>query len=130
MKLLRFSIRRLMIVVGAVAVLLYLLVVRPLAMARAFARNVENAANDDPAAASKKWFQGFRTTNETKFEYELLERKWGHIVTGRQIVEVRLVTPEKERSNSFFVERRRYLATPMGIQEMDGPVVDIRSRGK
>lgn len=128
MKIFRFSLRRLMVLVGVAAAVLYVLVVRPPAMARAFARSVENAANGDAAAASERWFQGLRTTSETKFEYELLPRTWSQVVTGKQVVEVRLVTPETERTSSFFVELRQYSVNPIAVQALYGPVVEIRSR--
>ena len=125
MRSFRFSIRRLLILVAVIALVLYVLIVRPPRQARAFAERMRAAASEDPAAASKKWFQGGRTTNETTFEYELLPQDWWQLVTGKQIVEVRLATPTS--STASLVEVRTYTATPTGIRELHGPVMRARS---
>ncbi len=122
MRFIRFSLRRLLILTGLVAVLLYVLILRPTAIAKNFAHEMEVAAQTDFKAVSKQYFQGMRTDGAS-LEITLSPRSVTDVVRGRQQFSINMVRPT---GKDAMVNLHDFYATPIGVNELRGPFVILR----
>ena len=119
MRFLRFSLRRLLIVTGLVAVLLYVLILRPTVIAKQFIQEVQTSNDVNPIL--KKYFYGVVRDAE-KFEGCNLEpRTWADVFACKQRFTVimrgtyhlQIEPPEPDRT--YFTHYRCY-TTPFRIK--------------
>ena len=126
MRFLRFSLRRLMVLVGVVAALLYGLYLRPIAIAEQFVREMETAK--DLAPLSDKYFDGMASRGATVTGY-LQDQTWANLVGCRREIALRLERPAPSDKNRVLISRHRYYSTPFGIrQEGAGYIEESRVR--
>jgi hypothetical protein len=88
MKFIRFSIRRLLILTGLVAVLLYVLLLRPVAIAKDCIQEVQTVTDLKPL--SEKYFSGLLRDGETLQGCDLEPRTWADIFACRQRFTIRM----------------------------------------
>lgn len=119
MHVIRFSLRRLLVLTTLVALVLYFLV-RPSVVAKNFARRVENEAKQNPHQASREYF-GFATTSPVTVTTMLHPRTWREVLTGRQRFTLEMITPLENRTDEFLVDLREYCGTHLGIRETTEP---------
>jgi hypothetical protein len=120
MRFLRFSLRRLLILTGLVAVMLYVLYLRPTVIAKQVIQEVQTVTDLKPL--SEKYFSGvlFRD-GETLQGCDLEPRTWADIFACRQRFTVRMMgtyhlriePPEPDRT--FIIHFRCY-STPFRIK--------------
>jgi hypothetical protein len=124
MRFLRFSLRRLLLFTALVAAALYVLILRPPAVARRFAHELEVAAQGDFESVSRQYFGGMRT-DEARLEFELRPRRWRDVLRCRQEFEIRMVRPAGQ-NDLWLVCRREFAVTPIGAHGRGVPVLIMR----
>ena len=124
MRVVRFSIRRLLVLTTLVALVLYFLV-RPSVVARNFAHIIENEAKQNPHQASRDYF-GFATTSPVTVATTLHPRTWREVLTGRQRFTLEMITPLENEKGVFLVDSREYCGTHLGIRETTEPTTFTR----
>ena len=120
----RFSLRRLMAVTALVALLIYMLLLRPTAVAKRFARDMEIAAQTDFKSVSKQYFDNMRT-DKSSLEGRLRPRNWSDVLGCRQIFHIR-VERRTDTENQWLVSQRDFYATPIGVNDLGGPFWETR----
>jgi hypothetical protein len=108
-----------------VAVMLYVLILRPTAVAKGFAREMEIAAQTNFESVSKQYFGGMRT-DEASLEVALRPRSWADVLRCKQIFHIKMVRPTG-KENSWIVSARDFYATPVGVNDLGGPFLESRS---
>jgi hypothetical protein len=126
MRFIRFSLRRLLIVTALVAVLLYVLLLRPTAVARNFAHKMEVATQTDFESVSRQHFDGMRTDGAI-LEVKFYPRSWTHVLGCKQLFSINMTRPTNEQ-NKWLVSVRDFYATPTGVKELRGPVLELRQQ--
>ena len=124
MSFIRFSLRRLMILTALVAVLLYVLILRPTAVAKNFAHEMEVAATTDFKSLSQQYFQGMRTDG-ANLEFQLKPRSATDVLRCRQAFSVNMVRPTGKKDIASVYD---FYATPIGVYELRGPFMISQSR--
>src|SRR5689334_13197949 len=110
MRFLRFSIKRLLILVAVVAVLIYALVLRPTVIAKQMIHEAETAT--DLKAISDRYFDGMDADN-ARAEGELGQRTWADIFTCRQSFVIRMTRPMPTNKEQLIVSNHDCYATPL-----------------
>jgi hypothetical protein len=120
MRIIRFSLRWLLILTALVAVLLYILLLRPVAMAKQFTQKLETPSTLE-SVIDQYFGKNIRMVN---VEGELQERTWTDIYRCRQRFSIRLKKPKPNTNGKTVLALcRDFYATPIGVQEMPGPTV-------
>ena len=117
MRIIRFSLRRLLILTGLVAVVLYVLYLRPVALAKQFTHQIETST--DLKSVSAQYFNE-RRTDGASVESTLAKRTWSDVFKCRQRFSVRFKGPANAHDNRIFASCRDFYATTIGVQEMRG----------
>jgi hypothetical protein len=110
-----------MAVTALVAVMLYVLVLRPPAVARGFAREMSIAATTDLSSVSKRYFQDMRT-DSALLEVALSGRSWSDILRCRQRFQMRMMRPS-DKKNQWVAAERDFYASPVGVTDLGRPVL-------
>lgn len=124
MRFFRFSLRRFLVFTAVVAVALYVLILRPPALAKKFAQDLEGRAQVNFKAVGKKYFGGWPTAG-SHLEFELRPRSWRDVLRCRQEFPMRLVGPP-DPDNVRLLSVRDFLASPIGVSELDLPLLFVR----
>jgi hypothetical protein len=124
MRLLRFSIRGLLLLTGLVAVLLYVLLIRPVTVAKSFIYTLEHAA---PTEITKYLDDVDIGTDGVHVEDVLNERRWADIFTCRQTFGISVVRPDPELSTAEIIEQHACTSTPFGVNQQE-PYLKVRER--
>src|SRR4051812_19576028 len=124
MRFLKFSLRRLLILTGLVAVLLYVLYLRPTAVAKQFIHKIETST--DLESVSTQYFAKMRTDGAS-VEGDLQKRTWIDVVECRQRFAIRMKRAIPNTNDKQFVVANQDLyATPVGVQGVRGPYLEVR----
>ena len=125
MRLIRFSLRRLLIITALAAVLLYVLYLRPVAIAKQFIHEFETSTDLD--SVSRQYFRGMNYDKAT-LESELQKRTWSDVFRCRQnfTITMKRMSLNIPTSKHFVFRSRDYYATPIGIQERGTLNIGIR----
>jgi hypothetical protein len=115
-KRIRFSVRSLLALVPLVAVTLYVLYLRPIAVAKAFGRDMQVAARSDFDSVSGKYFGGM-LTDGASLECVLEARTWADILRCRQSFSVRMKRPMANNNNQHVVTVHVFSATPISVYD-------------
>lgn len=115
MRFLRFSIRRLLILTALVAVLLYVLLIRPVAIAKEFAHEIETST--DLATLSDKHFGGM-DSNGARVDAYLSDRTWANVFKCQQNITITMMHPMPSDRNRLLISKHHYYSTPLGIHEL------------
>ena len=116
MRFLRFSIRRLLLLTGLIAVLLYFLLIRPVSVAKGFVYKLEHAA---PPEISKYLDNMNMDTDGAHVEGILDKRSWADVFTFRQTFTISVVRPDPESSTREIVENHVCYSTPFGVKQQE-----------
>jgi hypothetical protein len=111
-RFLRFSIRRLLLLTGLIAVLLYLLFIRPVKVANDFVQTVRTA---DPKEIGK--YLDNMKGESPHVEYALEERSWADVFSFRQTFAISVVRPVPGKSTIEEVENHPCCGTPFGVAQ-------------
>jgi hypothetical protein len=124
MRFLRFSIRRLLLLTGLVALLLYVLFIRPVTVAKEFIHTVQTA---DPKEISK--YLNNMYGEAAHVECVLDERSWADVFSFRQTFVISVVRPDPESSAVEMVENHACCGTPFGVMQQESHVyVETREK--
>src|SRR5215213_10049863 len=126
MGFIRFSLRRLLLLTALVAVALYALFLRPTAVAKRFAHEMEVAAQTNFESVSEQYFQGMRTDGAI-LEVQLHPRSWNHVLRCKQLFSINMMRPT-DKQNRWLVSVHDFYATPTGVNELRGPLLELRQR--
>jgi hypothetical protein len=121
MRFLRFSLRRLLILTALVAVLLYLLTLRPSAVAKQFIRT---RTLSDSELLTRRSF-GNQFTDEARTEGVLEARSWEDVLKCRQRFTLKIVK-QRITDDQFLVAYFDFYATPIGVQEKYPSVLMVK----
>src|SRR6476646_4347403 len=113
MRFIRFSLRRLLILTAFVAVLLYLLILRPTAMAKHFIRT--RTLSDSELLTRRSFGNWF--TDEATTEGVLEARSWEDVLKCRQRFTLK-IAKQRITDDQFLVAYFDLYATPIGVQYM------------
>ena len=122
MRFLRFSIRRLLILTGLVAVLLYLLFIRPVTVAKEFVHTVQTA---DPKEMSKCLNNMYGEA--ASVECVLDKRSWADVFSFRQAFVIFVMRPDPESSTREEIEGHSCCGTPFGVMQQE-PLLSVREK--
>ena len=104
--------------------LLYVPFLRPVAVAKKFTHEIETST--DLKSVSQRYFSNMRTDGAS-MEGDLQERTWTDVFTCRQKFSVRMKRAIPNTNDKrFLVSNHDFYATPVGIQEMRGPYLEVR----
>ena len=107
-----------------VAVLLYLSLIRPVAVAKQFTHAIETST--DLESLSRQYFGKMRADGAS-VEVDLKKRTWMDVVECRQRFSIRMkcAIPNTD-DKQFVVANHDLYATPVGVQEVRGPYLEVR----
>ena len=125
MRFLRFSIRRLLLLTGLIAVLLYVLFIRPVTVAKSLVYKLEHAA---PTEISKYLDNVSMEMDGGHVECGLDERSWEDVFRCRQTFSISVVSPTK-RPTIEIVEIHPCYSTPLGVEQPE-MYVHVQTREK
>lgn len=123
MRVLRFSLKRLLILVALIGLLLYVLFLRPTVVAKQFAHKLETSA--DLESVSAEYFDGM-DTNGASVHSVLQERTWADLFKCRQDFAISMERAFPNNSKQTLVAIHRYRATPLGVCEEDGSCLEVK----
>jgi hypothetical protein len=112
MRLLRFSIRRLLLLTGLVGVLLYLLYIRPVTVAKEFIHTMQTA----DVKEISRYLENVGG-EAAHVECVLNERSWADVFSCRQTFVISLVSPDPVTSTIDTVENHHCYSTPFGVKQ-------------
>ena len=122
----RFSIRRLLLLTGLVAVLLYVLFTRPMTLAKSYIYKLQHAA---PAEITKSLDYVSMDTDGAYTEGKLVERSWADVFICRQTFVISLVRPDSEKPRLEEVENHYCTSTPFGVSQQEAYVyLEVREK--
>jgi hypothetical protein len=102
----------------------YVLLLRPTAVAKRFAHEMEVAAQTDFESVSKQHFSGMRT-DAASLEVKLRPRSWNDVLRCKQVFHIKMVRPTG-KENMWLVSVRDFYASPIGVNELGGPFLEAR----
>jgi hypothetical protein len=124
MRFLRFSNRQLLLFTGLVAVLLYVLFIRPVTVAKSFVYKLEHTA---PTEITKYLGDVDIGTDGVHVECVLNERSWADIFRCRQTFVVSVVGADPESSTRETVEDHFCSSTLFGVTQEE-PYESVRDK--
>ena len=124
MRFLRFSIRRLLLLTGLVAVLLYVLFIRPVTIAKSFVYKLEHAA---PTEITEYLDNVSMDTDGAYVEGVFNERSWADGFRCRQTFAISVVRPDPEISTAEMIEMHLCTSTPFGVNQQE-PYLQVREK--
>ena len=125
MRFLRFSIRRLLLLTGIVAVVIYVLFIRPVTVAKDFVYTLEHAA---PAEITKYLDYVNSDTDGAYVEGVLNERTWTDVFTCRQTFVIAVVCPTAIPTEEL-LDKHDCISTPFGVNQQEKNVyVELREK--
>ena len=117
MRIIRFSLQRLLILTALVAVLLYALLLRPVAIAKRFTRQLETPTGLESVIA--QYFGKKIPMDRVSVESECQKRTWTDIYRCRQRFSIGLKKPKPNTNGKTVLALcRDFYATPIGVQVM------------
>lgn len=122
----RFTTKRLFALISIVAVSLYVLYVRPTAVAHSFAREVIAASKTDLSSVSREYFQGMRT-DEASLKLIWNDRTWTDILRCRRRFTLEMRRPYARTKNELIVCVREFSASPLNVHHLGGPITIART---
>ena len=123
MSRLRFSTRWVFICLTVVSVLLYLLYIRPAAVANRFARAIQDAGRVDLQKVSDRYFAGVNTKDVTI--HSLIEpRSWSDVFSCRQRFAMAL-QPASANGTSVVIVHE-FSASPLTVNDVRPPFPETR----
>jgi hypothetical protein len=120
MRFLRFSIRRLLILTGLVAAVLYLSIVRPVAVAKQY---ILTKRQTESELITRKSF-GNQFTDEANIEGQLGARTWEDLFKCRQRFTIKIA--QETSDNQMKVAYLDFCATPIGVREVYPSVLMVK----
>jgi hypothetical protein len=126
MRFIRISLKRLLLLVALVSVLLYVLVLRPVAIAKQFTHKIE--VNTDLESVSDQYFDGMRLDG-TSVGGDLEKRTWTDIFKCRQRFSIRMKGPlPNTNGKRFVIAIHDFYSTPLGVQAIPGHYLVVGTR--
>src|SRR5262245_29983824 len=125
MRVPRFSIRWLLVLTALVAMLLYVLYLRPTVVARNYVQQMQMAAKGDLSGVSRQYFNNMNIEG-AKLDARLQPRSWPHVFKCQQLFTINMALPVPGKSGEWIVGVRDYCATPLGVQELGRPYIEAR----
>ena len=120
----RFSLRRLLAVTAFVAVMLYVLILRPTAVAKGFALEMKSAAQANFKSVSAQYF-GDMPIDKASLEVDMRSRGWRDLLRCRQVFHMRMERP-MDKKNQWLISVHDFYATPLGVNSLGGPYLITR----
>jgi hypothetical protein len=107
---------------GLVAVLLYLLILRPMAVAKQFIHTME--ASTDLGHLTREYFGENIRMDTVSVKGTLQKRTWTDMFSCRQRFNIKLMKPKPNTDGKTVLALRRdFDASPFGVHEMRGPTL-------
>jgi hypothetical protein len=106
------------------AVMLYVLLLRPTAVAKGFAREMKIAAQANFKSISEQYFGGMRP-DEASLDADMRRRGWIDVLRCRQVFHIRMERP-LGRENQWLISVHDFYATPIGVNDLGGPYLITR----
>jgi hypothetical protein len=112
MRFVRFSLKRLLLLVTLVAALLYALIIRPVAIAKQCIYEVQTSTG--LKAVAEEYFGGAPLDN-ARVEADLDTRTWADVLKCRQNFAISVTQPVPSDDKQLIVSHHEFYATPLGI---------------
>jgi hypothetical protein len=123
LRFIRFSLRRLLILTALAAALLYVLILRPVIVAKQFTRQIETST--DLESVSRRYFSEMRTDG-ARIKSDLRKRTWMDVFECRQRFSINMKSAIPNTNDKQFVIANHDLyATPFGVIEGRGPYLEV-----